>query len=441
MRFSFKRTIRALLIFLVIPPITLILIVALLNHAFNLVSLFNLKVSDEEVAILRSLPEAPLPGDDAFDKVLGIANQIDGAIGKAMKERNCFRWSSDPFDPGCMAFLETQADRLKAFDEWLAGPSPFKLERPKDLGRHGRFLLREFTVDSPIPNFLPFLNLSKLLALRSLKMMQMGRMADAEQDLRTIFALSSFLQQSPLLVSQVIGWRIRDVGLWLIVRHLGGGFFGEGFETMLADLKNDIEMFRRSIRLEGLPQYDFFKNEKYGVPLWITWLIKLAGLYNKDLTWKLYLSKYHLFLDHLDKGRLGDSYWEGYYGCKSSEGLIGFIGWLPNLLGRYLVCMPTVEEYSSKLGQAIDRIEATRVVIAARRFRQERGFWPTQEADLVPKYIGKWPKSALDGQPIRWLDNRSGVRVLNRDGKNFCFNTGRDLCEFPFEPPQPLGIK
>lgn len=333
--------------------------------------------------------------------------------------------------------METQAVPLKAFDEWLAGASAYKLERPSNLGRHSRFLMTEITVETPLPNFMPLLHFSKLLAIRSLKMLQEGRAAQAERDLRTIFALGSFLQQTPVLLSQMSGLAVHRRGLGIIARYVNPGAQREEFEAMLPDLRRDIEMLRWAFLVDGLALQDALENEKFEH---VRWWDKLIGTYSKARTRQLYLRGQRELLNYLDKGRLGSSFAVPIHAdCESEpKGLIHWIKWLPNAIGRRIVCELSLIEYGARFGQTMDQVEATRVVVAARRFRQKHSRWPTQETELVPTYLKEWPKSALDGEPLRWLEDKSGVRVLGRDGKGPCVEKFV-LCEFRFEPLQTVG--
>ena len=50
----------------------------------------------------------------------------------------------------------------------------------------------------------------------------------------------------------------------------------------------------------------------------------------------------------------------------------------------------------------------------------------------MPKYLRSWPLSALDGRPLRWLPDRSGMKI--RENVVPCQAVMLVMCEFSFQP-------
>ena len=435
---SFKRVALAVLLVLFLP-IWLAIPVAIWNHVSNLVARFSDRAPEAEY--IQTLPDPPLPGDDALETVLKIAGQIDGVITKDLRKRDCFG-ERPPYhiDSGCTVFLETQAGPLKAFDEWLMGSSPYKLARPAQLGRRSRVLILKATMVGygPTPIFHPGRDrLVELLAIRSLKMLQIGNTAAARRDLGTIFALGSFFQQIPDLSSQIVGLPMHSKALGLIQRHVGVDQ-SEGFEALLPDLRPYLEQLRWGLKLDGLSTIDSIPGG-HGMRF-SDYDDIILGTYSRTRTWQQYLDMIRDLQDYLDAGKLGTSFAvRRHLRCPQEPervfDVMGWSQWFPNARGRSYVCDMYPGQYArftAWFGQIIDQVEATRVILAARQFYRKNKRWPTKESDLVPSFLKAWPVSALNGQPIRWQEDMMGVILLDVDGKRAC-------CQLPFVSPPPVS--
>lgn len=450
-----KRIVRRVALGMAAIVIASLMVFIIVNHGYNFsVYLSSQGPPGEGIAI----PEAPLLGDDAFLTVSKIAGQID----KTLTGRDCLG-TKPPYrlDWDCMAFLKTQAVALKTLDEWLTGTSPYKLERPAHLGRHSRFPLPDTLSDSnkflESHDFIRFKALATLLALRSLMRVSAGNVTLAEKDLRTIFSMGAFLQQNPPFISQAIGTQVHSTGLAVIVHHVTPAAIREGFETMLPAPQSILDGMRMGAGAEWIIGQDSIKRlgpapSFYGqtepfkimrvigqsVP-WFMYmppaLIRALGLYNQDHSLRLAAMGYRTAQNDLVSGNIGSSF-RGPEPGACDWATMGSIKWIHNPVGRWWTCQFQVIFPNRRVGQTIDQVEATRVVIVARRFWLRYRSWPTQESDLVPTYLKEWPKSALDGQPLPWMDNKRGVHVLARDGSR-CKED--EFCYFPFEPPQPVG--
>lgn len=426
--------IRTALLIIVGIPVTVAGAIAIVNYGYPWVY-----PSGQEPGEAIVVPLAPLPDDDSFPTLSRIAGEID----KTVKERECLDGSaSDRSYRECLLFLDTQAGALTAFDAWRATSAAYKLERPANLGRHSRAPVA-VKIDDPVPDFPRFRALAKLLALRAQARLYAGRVADAERDLQTIFSLGSYLQQNPLLIGQAVGNTVHQIGLHTIVRHVIPGAIGENSPAMLPSPQHLLEGMRLAIGSEWTFELDLYKRKAMEAEGFTAFIAKSLGLYSVDHTLRLAATREQGSLHHLTRGKLGSAYSVIDFAACDWDAM-GPIKWIHNPIGRYLVFLscnpadPPLLRYIGQTGQTIDRVEATRVVIAARRFWLRHRRWPTQAADLVPAFLKEWPKSALDGQPLRWMDNRNGVYVLTPDGNSPCKED--ESCRFPFEPSQPIPI-
>lgn len=436
---------------------------ALVNHSAFLYQRLTAPPLEEGMMV----PEPPLPGDDAFRRIIAIAEPIHRAVYEDMKRKQCLT-SVTPHE-NCVGFLTSQAEALHALDEWLASPVVYKLDRPANLGLHVRdpVDLNTLTMDDDgvmLSQREVFETLWHLLRIRSRESLERGNAEAATRDIETILALGDYLQQNSGSVEYFRGGKAQMIGLAIIRRHYAPEQVDGRVEGMLPDpdaLKAGFRMaFGREWvarkntfdRMDDVVQRALDREHSGGIKQvgsakeTFSWW-EMIGLYNREDTKRLWLKTvYRPTLNHLENGKLGASFF-----VRSEEiDRNCFRSWfiwsvIHNGIGRIFVCMEALDAdvprwlpYVAQIGERMDIIQATRIVLAARRFNREQKRWPTLEAELVPAYLKTWPISALDGQPLRWLEDRTGVVLLKPDGITMC---REESCRFPFKTPQPLGVK
>ncbi len=381
-----------------------------------------------------ALPEAPLPDDHVLATFVALAEPIHKNLHEVLKKDDCL--GNSRLGSPCRALLAKEAPRLDAINAWLSSPPADKLARPVNLGRHSRLPL-VISFREEIPDLLAFQTLAKLLAIRARQAVETGDYGAAEQDLRTIFSTGSFLQQNaPYPMAQTIGYSIHKIGLRAIVAHVQPEAIGETFHLMLPDVESQIDGMRTAMGGEWLSYQDAVKT--YGSSE-VSWLYKLMGLYNEDQTLRLVALGFLAPLSHLNSARRGTAFADPdppfQRKCDNKRWTIE---WVLNVMGRVFACIavPKWTEYNAHTAQAVDMVEATRVVVVARRFRREHGRWPQAETEVVPTYLKTWPTSALDAEPLRWLPDKDGVSVLDTDGRTPCKDG--ESCRFLFQPFRTL---
>jgi hypothetical protein len=370
--------------------------------------------------------------------------------------------------PWCAAFLTRPDGPLKALDDWLVSPSPYKLERPSNLGRHSRFLIteRHFRHDAAFPDLRKFMDLGDVLVMRALYRLHLGQAAAAERDLRTLFTLGIFLQQNPVWDSQSVGLDLMRKALEVMAGYVAPRTLETGWETMLPDLARNLDRLRWTYEVESLDFKDSldtapqtlgmhlisgFPSDTEDLLTMNPWVVRALGLYSTNRTWREYEVPLHAAVAQIERGRLGGVFFKAPGGCASFPSGVPrsylldriiapvremLLWWKPNIIGRLYFC--ALEEtrhlgkYSYDFGLTMDQVDATRVVMAARQFRHTQGRWPTRETDLVPRYLKAWPLSALDGQALRWLPDWSGVKI--REDVAPCKAAMMVTCEFAFQP-------
>jgi len=413
-KISIKRVAIALAAVAMGPP-ALFLLVAMLvlvfvvvrNHVDNLYDRLSTKASGDERAVI--LPEAPLPGDDAFSTVLTIAGRIPPQdLQEARYKRNCRgdRYSPRTDRSWCAAFLARVAGPLEMLDTWQAGPSTHKLERPGNLGQRSRFLIteRHLTRQDPLPDFRAFEDLGDVLAMRAVHRLDGGQASAAERNLRTLFALGVFLQQNPVRDSQYVGLETIRKALRVIENHAQRrAARGPGWAALLPDLTQNLDRLRWTYELESLG----FRNALGTAPEMLgthmigglsadtedlltmnPWTARALGLYSTERTWRVYQAPLHAVVAQIESGRLREAAFKAPDGCASFPGAVPrfdpldrivapvremLLWWKPNIIGRLYLC--ALEEtrhlgnHASDVGRTMDDVEVIRAVLTLRRSR------------------------------------------------------------------------
>lgn len=433
-------------------------VVLLVTHGSDLYDSATKPPPGHDIAV----PDKALPDDDAFAAVLKFAEPVDEVFdtirtNRKRQDKDCGGLATQrPVDWPCVdAVVRDAAGPLKAFDAWLVGPARYKLGRPPDLDRHIRIQGIDFSKDwffTPQPNFTAVRSLGKAVAYRSLTKRRAGDVAGAERDLRTIFALGSFLQQNPLVVPYMVGLAVHNDGLGVLVTHLPAEAITPGLDGLLPAPQPYVEGMKGAIGAEWLGLREYIQNGLAGlwgtpdfgsggvienVPLKV-W--NVLGFYSRPHTLRLLAGDTQTALLNLDTGIMASSSSKDYWAQVCSVGDWKWpVVFVRNPVGRLFTCLIgfSWDPYLGRIGQAMDRLSATQVILAARRFKHQHGRWPAQETDLVPAYLKAWPMSALDGQPLRWLDDKTGVLVLGDDGKKPC--EPHQWCRFAFAPAAPVA--
>lgn len=438
---SVRRVLILLAAILVGVPVGLALLglVALLlwTHGANLAD--RVRLEAQAVSPADLLPQPPLPGDHAVQTLLAVAEPVHRAYNdQKLWQHNCHM--ARPAPEPCLAWLASQAASLKTLDEWLAGPEPYKLGRPADLGARGRVPIERYTLDAPIPNVIAVQSLARLLAVRAMKALDEGSGAAAARDERTIFALGDYLTQTPILVSQMVGHAVHRIGLGAILRAAGPRSPLEDFEAALPDLSGGADALRRTFIVEEAVMRNVLDNA--GPVLdpserWQLWLARGLGFYDREVTWRRFQAEHRAQVAHLEDKTLGSAFYRPADAAACGpppEGVVEKIRAMPNFLGRPFLCDLSWERYTAIYASTVDGVAATRVVLAARRHFRDRGAWPAQESHLVPAYLAAWPVSRLDNQPIPWTADRGGLELLDVDGRRPCSGPTAVPCPARFAP-------
>ena len=95
----------------------------------------------------------------------------------------------------------------------------------------------------------------------------------------------------------------------------------------------------------------------------------------------------------------------------------------PNVGGRMFMVIlePSMSRMFDNMCYACGELAGVQLVLACRRFRQDRGPWPETLAELVPEYLAAVPADPFDGRPFRYSAEKAIVWSV---GKNLTDENG-----------------
>jgi hypothetical protein len=107
---------------------------------------------------------------------------------------------------------------------------------------------------------------------------------------------------------------------------------------------------------------------------------------------------------------------------------------------KYMVTMlilPATGAAFDATGRTMAARDTLRVAVAAERYRQQTGAFPSRIADLVPAYLPAAPLDPFDGQPLR-LKSTATELIVYSVGKDGVDNGGQETK--PSEPDVVVKI-
>lgn len=89
----------------------------------------------------------------------------------------------------------------------------------------------------------------------------------------------------------------------------------------------------------------------------------------------------------------------------------------PNAVGIFLsnLLFPTVEKILLRKCQADMYVKATRLLLACKCYKEDRGRLPDCLEDLVPEYIPEVPEDPFDGKPLRYSASNKIIYSVGED--------------------------
>lgn len=283
---------------------------------------------------------------------------------------------------------------------------------------------------------------ARILSLDVRVKTERGDVAGALTSLKTTIVAGQTLQHQPTLVEQlvriaVVGIALADAHHMLNVAELTDEQLAELAEAIAA-IDPRVGMVNGTLGERGMGYHTFHHLEMLGNQAGP--LVKSSGgklSRPEDCLLYLYFMK-----DWIDASR--QPFPQALQQVKSVEDRLKAQVGSGNVLDkvRYTVTFLMLPAVGAA-NQAHARQQAQRdlllAAIAAERFRQETGAWPTQLSELTPKYLSAVPSDPFDGKPLRmWLEgDEIAIYSVGADGKD---DLGTSNGERP-EPDQVVRIK
>lgn len=384
--------------------------------------------------------EKPSSDDHSSETLLGFLASVDPAESATFYQKCGSSGSWNVLSPACEELLAKHEPLLAKFDKWASSTGLSSLTQPANLGNRIRI---------PFPygskpeeqkqiqgNVMKAEVLYALYMYRGLRAYFENRIADGIHHLEVLSALAGFFQQNPSGIQfHLAGLSLQEHWIEQVAEQLGAEHltvqvltFFPTPEQMLASLQFALESEMQMQRDVKAGELENWASRHYAF---------LSDFLFKKKEYMEYLEDWRGWHDSVVKsGKLGTHFIKPYQASWTGT---NFWNRFDNGTGRSSAKRWIQYWERENTAQTSDMLQATRIVVAARLFKAKSGRWPATEGDLVPAYLQQWPKSLLDGQPIRWQEKRQGVFIFDKDGVSQC--KGSALCNFPFEPPMPLFKK
>lgn len=340
----------------------------------------------------------------------GLYEAAGRALGPPQELPTWFRESSAPdFDPGSAeagVFLEEKKEAAALVREAAAAPGSYEEIEVTRL------------LDSPLPAYLKFPNLARLLTLAARAKALAGDLAGARADLAAVERLAEHLRSSPTLIAVMVSLRVEEI--WI-----------QGLEDVLARAPSPPPglldqplrprpalrpQYLRALRLEEATMLEALATvDSYAEAGELIFGADLPGPLNY---FGLSFWRVFLFPSDLDSARrlwaerraeAVRPYFEAVRDSKPSKkrervGVLTSLAFGQGTFKPYLI--------------RVERTEALRgladLALAATAFQAACGEYPSRLEDLVPEYITEIPTDPFAGQALKMKVLESGLDLFSK---------------------------
>jgi hypothetical protein len=290
------------------------------------------------------------------------------------------------------------------------------------------FSLGEVAIAQLVPHIERARRVSRLLYLDAVRLAEEGKIDEALSSARALMGVARSVGDEPVDLSQIFRLHRRQSALSAIFRSLGQG---DASDAVLAAVQDDLareaehDSLLCAMRAQRAAFFDTLgkmadgayaryaagdfgplagKNDRARPdPIAEVLYMRAYGRYNQALALSLH--------NHAVEGakyRPFDPRWAEHW--KVYEEGVESPGPIQRRLGALVYTVFPVNGstfWMSYDSQAL--FAATRVLLAAERYRRAVGHWPEKLADMVPKYLRDVPRGPYSDQPIRYVRTDDGV--------------------------------
>jgi hypothetical protein len=294
-------------------------------------------------------------------------------------------------------------------------------------GRY-EFSIGEVAIAPDRPHIEAARRVSRLLYLDATRVAEAGNIDEALTSARAIIGVARSVGDEPSDLSQLFRLHQRRSALRAILRALGQG---EASDAALAAVQDDLareashDLLLCSMRSQRAAYFDTLGKMAEGAyaryaegdfrapsfdhaqakadPITQVFYMRAYGKYNQSLALSILNdavegAKYQPFDPRWSQ------HWEAYeralYDPDRLQQRLGALAYTVLPLNSTMLWMC----YESQA-----RFAATRVLLAAERYRRAVGHWPEKLDDVVPKYLAEVPRGPYTDAPIRFIRKDDGV--------------------------------
>jgi len=272
---------------------------------------------------------------------------------------------------------------------------------------------------SPIPNYIKFRDISKLLVLSAQQKVLNGDTDGALAELRVVKEMARHLRSTPTIIAAMIAGvldQLYSAGMEYVLAHA---------ETIPASLTVE-----QAVSIGGMRPFihrSFEMESMFGLQILSTLdhsaeegpsfgdddpgmvLLKLLGL----RFWRVFFAKAEIASHR--------KFWEGMLeriDMPPEKQKIGWQDWMTDweakpkglLISRFL---PYFSQYVIKARKYLAMCRLTDMALAAAAFHRDFGRYPSSPEELIPAYLEAVPVDPFDGKPLRLKPLTGGMDLFS----------------------------
>ncbi len=263
-------------------------------------------------------------------------------------------------------------------------------------------------IEASLPRLLDIMNLGRVVAAEAMLHVTGGTFDAAIDSLERGFALSTSLRQERVLIVGSVGRGIEGLMLDVLRAILAREDLTTTQLTRMDRMVRSLpgrETFKESLRGEAIfihavldefamgERSEVMEPRKGGLMGVARWLLRPVYL----RAHASYLDEMSRYLDESERPPHERSELDSDYEMP----------WF----GRFLSVMPNNPWLLNYADLESVRVALAETAVALRRYRAERGVWPTRLEDLSPAYLPDVPEDPFTGRPFEYSAGESGARL------------------------------
>jgi len=287
--------------------------------------------------------------------------------------------------------------------------------------------------DALLPHLRKVKDLSLACLYEGMLAVDSGRQEDRKESIVTILSLSHTLADEPILISQMVRFRMEKMAKNLLERSLNVGEVDDGQLAMLerafhnTGTSNGLARgmigeravtmpafrvnFDQFAELGESPKQGPLKSRQTPVSMMITPLVRATGFLERDLRFYLTVMETNISLAAMEPPK-------SLAITNVQAKLISDVEHWRYIVSAILV--PSLETAFSRYAESLADLRLARTALVVERFRHSKNRLPSSLNELLPDFMPELPADPFDGQSLRYKLLPVGYVIysIGKDGQD-----------------------